>query len=67
MKDHKTTSLPPGADAGLVDLDKVRADLEQDARDGEAVKRRIDALKAEIDRRQKPSFGSGRNRGDAAV
>ena len=57
MKDDKTISPSPGADSGLVDLDRVRADLEQDAREGEAVKRRIDALKAEIDRRQKPSSG----------
>jgi hypothetical protein len=55
MKDHKTNSPPRGADAGLVDLDKVRAGLEQDAREGEAAQRRIDALQAEIDRRQKPA------------
>ena len=54
MKDDKTTSPSPGADSGLVDLDRVRAGLEKDAREGEAVKRRIDALKAEIDRRQRP-------------
>lgn len=57
MKDGKTTSPPAGADSGLVDLDKVRADLEQDARDGAALTRRIDALKAEIDKRQKAPSG----------